>query len=131
MNSRFLSKVLIIALTLALTAPSGAKDLQSTAGEAAVGIGVAAAAVVVVVIIVAVHYSKKRSVTGCIASAVNGMTITDENGKRIYALSGNTLGIKSGERMKLNGQKLKSQGQEKTLGWEATRVNKDFGACRP
>ncbi|MGA9355106.1 MAG: hypothetical protein WBV46_15545 [Terriglobales bacterium] len=131
MNARFLSKALTIVLSLALATPAPAKSLQSTAGEIEVGIGAAAAAVVVVVIIVAVHYSKKRSITGCVASVGNGMTVTDENSKRVYALSGNTLGVKPGERMKLNGQKTKSQGPETILGWEATKVNKDFGVCQP
>ncbi len=131
MSSTHISGVLIIALGLALTMPAHAKSLQSTAGEAAVGIGAAAAAVVVVVIIVAVHYSKKRSITGCVAASGNGMTITDENNKQVYALSSDTLGIKPGDRMKLKGQKMKSAGQDKILGWEATKVSKDFGVCQP
>jgi hypothetical protein len=131
MTSKYISGVLIIALGLALTTPARARDLQSTAGEAAVGIGAAAAAVVVVVIIGAVHYSKKRSITGCVAPVGNGMTITDENSKRVYALSGNALGIKPGERMKLKGQKMKTAGPDKLLGWEATKVSKDFGVCQP
>ena len=131
MTSKYISGVLIIALGLALTTPARARDLQSTAGEAAVGIGAAAAAIVVVVIIVAVHYSAKRSITGCVAASGNGMTITDENNKQVYALSGDTLGIKPGDRMKLKGQKMKSAGPDKILGWEATKVSKDFGVCQP
>ena len=59
------------------------------------------------------------------------MTITDEKDKQVYALSGNTAGIKPGDRMKLQGKKVKSKGADKTLVWEAKAVPKDFGVCEP
>jgi hypothetical protein len=63
---------------------------------------------VAVVIIVTVYYSaKKRSITGCVASAGDGMSVTDEKDKRVYVLSGNTAGVKPGDRMKLQGKKVK------------------------
>ena len=84
----------------------------------------------VVVTIVIVHYSKKRSITGCVSSGPNGMTVTDENDKRIYALSGDTAGVKPGERMRLQGSKITSNGG-KPLGWDTRKINKDFGVCQP
>jgi hypothetical protein len=57
------------------------------------------------------------------------MTVTDEKDKEIYALSGDTTGVKVGDRMKLQGKKVKSKGPDKTLAWEAKKVAKDFGAC--
>ncbi len=101
-----------------------------TTGEI-VGAIVAAAAVVVVVVIVAVHYSKKRTITGCVNSGANGMTVTDEKDNRIYALSSNTEGIKPGDRMKLHGKRVKSKGPDKKLVWETKSVENDFGVCRP
>lgn len=59
------------------------------------------------------------------------MTVTDDKDKQIYALSGNTTGIKPGDRMRLQGKKVKSNGADKTLVWEAKAVTKDFGACQP
>ena len=57
------------------------------------------------------------------------MTITDEKDKQIYALSGDTAGIKPGNRMKLQGKKVKAA--DKTVVWEAKAVTKDFGVCQP
>lgn len=51
--------------------------------------------------------------------------------KRVYVLSGNMAGVKPGDRLKLQGKKVKPTGSEKTLGWEATKVAKDFGVCQP
>ncbi len=59
------------------------------------------------------------------------MTITDEEDKKTYALSGDTTGIKSGDRLKLLGKKVKPKGLDKTRVWEAKEVLKDFGTCLP
>ena len=42
---------------------------------------------------------KKRTITGCVTSGQNGMTVTDEKDKQVYALSGDTTGIKPGDRV--------------------------------
>ena len=59
------------------------------------------------------------------------MTIAEEKGKQVYALSGNTVGITPGERMSLKGKKAKSKATNQTLVWVATSVTKDFGVCQP
>jgi hypothetical protein len=59
------------------------------------------------------------------------MSVTDEKDKRTYVLSGNTAGIKPGDRMTLQGKKIKPKGTDKTLTWEAKNVTKDFGVCQP
>jgi hypothetical protein len=82
-------------------------------------------------IIVAIHYSKKRSITGCVAAAGSGMTISDEKGMRIYALASDTAGAKPGDRMKLKGKKAKHRGSDAVPVWEATAVSKDLGVCQP
>jgi hypothetical protein len=92
-------------------------------------VGVAAAVIVATVVVV--HYSKKRSLTGCVASAGGGMSVTDEKNKRVYALSGDKGGIKPGDRMKLRGKKVKSKGPAKALVWETKNVAHDFGVCQP
>jgi len=131
MTSKWASVVLIIALTLAITTPARGDSLKTQGDEILIGIVAVTAAVAVVITVLAVHYSKKRSITGCVASAGDGLTVTDENDKKIYALSGNTSGVKPGDRMKLKGKKVKPTGTDKTLVWEATDVSKDFGVCQP
>jgi hypothetical protein len=59
------------------------------------------------------------------------LTVTDEKDKQAYALSGDTTAIKSGNRMKLQGKKVKSTGTSQPLTWQAKKVAKDFGVCQP
>jgi hypothetical protein len=58
------------------------------------------------------------------------MTLIDEKDKQIYTLSGDTTDIKPGDRMKLQGKKVKPKDPE-TLVWEAKKVTNDYGACHP
>jgi len=132
MTSKYVSGILIIALVLAFSTPARADNLSTVGEHILIGIVAAAAAVGVVATVLVLHYSKKRAITGCVNSATDGMTITDEKDKRIYALSGNTTSIKPGDRMKLRGRKVKAMGPDKTTPvWEAKQVAKDFGVCRP
>ena len=86
----------------------------------------------VVIVVVVVHESrKKRTVTGCVISGANGMSVTDEKDKRIYALSGNTADIKTGDRFTLHGKKVNPKGANAPLGWHVNKETKDFGACQP
>jgi len=94
-----------------------------------IGIVVAVAVVVVVAVVLIVHHrSHKETITGCVTSGANGMSVTDEKDKRSYALSGNTAGVKPGDRMTLAG-KRKDAGNAPVF-W-AKNVTSDFGACQP
>jgi hypothetical protein len=123
---------LIVVLSVVLATPAEAQSgkIVNTGQIVAAIVGVAAALVVVTVVIIH-ESSKKRTITGCVNSEENGMSVTDEKDKRIYALSGNTAGIKPGDRITLQGKKVRPKGSDKTLVWEAKRVTKDFGACQP
>jgi hypothetical protein len=109
--------VLIVVLSVALAKPGDARGYPSSGGIVAAI--VAAGAAVVVVAVVVIHEStKKRTITACVNPGGSGMTVTDEKDRQTYALSGNTESIKPGERMKLQGKKVKSKGLEKALVWE-------------
>ena len=131
MTIKYISGVLIIALGLALPTPMAAQSGKIGYNGPVVGPIVGAAAGVVILIVVAVHYSKKRAITGCMAAAGNGMTITDEKDKKIYLLSGNTTGLKAGDRMTVKGKKTKQTTSDMPLGWKASEVSKDLGVCHP
>jgi hypothetical protein len=138
MTSKHLSGVLIIALSFVLRMPAEAQFCCTTTGSkpfvsggTIVGVVVGAAAVVAVVAVVVIHYSKKRAITGCVISGESGMTLTDEKDKQIYMLSGNTTDIKPGDRMKLQGKRVKPKSADKTVVWEARQVSKNYGACSP
>lgn len=123
--------VLIVILSSALAAPARANtSLKTAATEIVIGI-VAVAAAATVLVVVLIHKSKRTAITGCINSGANGMTITDEKDRQIYALSGNTMGIKPGTRLKLHGKRVKSKAADKRLVWETTAVTKEFGLCHP
>src|ERR1039458_4484583 len=130
MTSRYLSGVLIIALSLVLM-PAEAQNSGKIVSNGTIdGVIVGVAAGVAVIAIVAIHYSKKRTITGCVNSGGNGLTVTDEKDKQTYALSGDTTGIKPGDRMRVQGKKVKSS-PDKPIEWEARKATKDFGVCRP
>ncbi|MGB6677139.1 MAG: hypothetical protein WBE44_10645 [Terriglobales bacterium] len=126
--------VLIIAFGVAVATPAEAQFINGqigpSAGPIVAGIVGTAAAVVVVTVLV-IHYSKKRAITGCVVSAQSGMTLIDEKDKQTYMLSGDTTGIKAGDRMKLKGKKVKPKDPDRTLVWEARQVSKNYGACSP
>ena len=131
MTSNYLWRgVTIIALSTVLVAPARADKVQTDGEEIVIGIVAVAAALVVTTVLV-IHYSKKRAITGCVSSVENGMALTDEKDHQIYSLSGDTVGIKPGDRMKLQGKKIKPKGPDKTLVWETKQSNKDFGLCQP
>ena len=129
-SKHFFRIALIGILTLALSTTLQADQLQSDADHV-LAAAIAVVAVVVVVTVVLIHQaSSNHTVTGCVSSAPNGITVTSEKDKRVYALSGDTAGIKPGERMTLHLRKIKTKGSN-TLTWEAKKVTKDFGVCQP
>lgn len=138
MKTKCLTSLLVAALCLPLC-PSlrgqtngGGFNLGNIGPSGAQVYGgiVGGAAAVGVITYLAIHYSKKRAVTGCITSAENGMTVTDEKDHQTYVLSGNTADITPGARLKVAGKKVKSKTADATLDWRATKVKKNFGACQ-
>ena|ERR1017187_3316097 len=126
---RFWSGVLIAVLTLSVAQPAqAAQSINTQADEIVIGIVVVAAAIGVVATVLILHYSKRATITGCVKSETNGMSVTNEKDQRNYALSGSMIGIRPGERVTLKG-KRKDAG--KTFVFEAQKVTRDFGACQP
>ncbi|HEY1678681.1 MAG TPA: hypothetical protein VGG04_13285 [Candidatus Sulfotelmatobacter sp.] len=131
MISKCLSGVLIVVLSLVLAVPAEAQNSGKIVSNGTIaGAIVGIAAGVAVIAIVAIHYSKKRAITGCVNSGATGMTVTDEKDRQTYVLSGDTTGIKPGNRIKIQGKKVKSKGADKPLEWDANKVARDFGVCR-
>jgi hypothetical protein len=122
---------LVVVLTLVLAVPSRADKLETIGHNIEIGIVAVTAAIAVVVTVVIIHYSKKRTITGCVNSGGNQMTITDEKDRQTYRLSGNMVGVTAGDRIKLKGKKVKQKAPGNTLVWEAQQVSQDFGVCHP
>jgi hypothetical protein len=123
----------IVAFCVILATPARAAtdELHDQIRNAVIGI-VAVAAALTVIIVVVVHESKKkRTVTGCVTSGANGMSVADEKDKRIYSLSGNTADIKLGDRVTLQGKKAKRKDASAPLTWEVNKETRDLGVCQP
>ena len=132
MTPKYVSAVLMIVLSFVLCMPAEAQNSGKIVSNGTIaGVIVGVVAGVAVIAIVAIHYSKKRTITGCVNTAANGVTIADEKDHQTYVLSSNTEGIKPGDRVKLHGKKVKSKDPDKTLVWETKNVAKDYGVCQP
>jgi hypothetical protein len=129
-NSKFPWRLAVICvLCLALATETKADSLK-TAGELFIVAIVAVTAAVVVVTVLVIKQAKGRTITGCVNSGESGMLLTNEKDKHVYVLSGDTAGVKPGDRMTLTGKKVKSTSGT-SLVWETKRIGKDFGVCRP
>jgi len=114
-----------------LAIPTQADQLGDDARNAVIGIVAVAVALVVITVVIVHESRKKRTVTGCVTSGANGMSVTDEKDKRIYALSGNTADIKPGDRFTLHGKKVNPKGANAPLSWQVNNEINDLGACHP
>jgi hypothetical protein len=98
--------VLIVVLSVVLAKPAeaqaGAGKIVSAGTIVGAIVGIVAAVVVVTVVVIQ-ESSKKRTITGCVSSGENGISVRDEKDKRTYA-SGNTAGIRAGDRITLQGK---------------------------
>ena len=139
--TKILSGVLIVALVLILCVPAEAQRPNVVAPSSAkisgvsnaeiVGIVVGVVVPVVVIAVVVMHHSaKQRKITGCVVASPSGLTVNNERDNRVYALSGDTSGVKAGERMSLQGHKIDA-GAGNPLGWQVSQIQKDYGACQP
>jgi hypothetical protein len=122
--------ILVFFLSVGLAPPARAVNPDKVV--IAIGATAAAAAIVLFVTISSLHHRRKSIViTGCVVSAESGMAINADDDKKLYSLSGDTTGVKPGDRMSLLGKETKSNRHDQARGWEITKVVKDFGACQP
>ena len=93
-------------------------------GAQVAGAAVAAGAVIGVVLYLSLH---RPSITGCIRSADNAYTITDQNGQLSYTVVNSATGLKPGERVKLQGKKKKDKSGN--LTFRMKKIKHDYGPC--
>lgn len=125
----FLRGLLIAVLCAIIATPARAETITAARDQLVIGIVVVAAGIAVLTTFLILHNKhQKRAITGCVGSAPSGMSLTDEKDQRIYSLSGDTAGVKPGERMSLEG---KPRTSGKTLVLDVHIVTKDLGACQP
>jgi hypothetical protein len=129
-SKRFWCGVLIVVLSLVLAEPAEASGYPS-AGAIVGGIAAVAAAVVIIAVVVIHKSTSKRTITGCVSTGGNGLSIVDDKDKKSYSIAGNTTGIQPGERVTLQGKKIKTQDNGKALVWKTKQITQDYGVCQP
>jgi hypothetical protein len=122
-----------LALCLLLAMPalpqSGGGQIGPSNGEI-VGIIAGVAAGLTVVGVLVYHQTHKHaSITGCVASGVEGLTLQNEKDKKAYALSGDSAALKAGERVTVKGKKVKDSSGK--TSFQVEKLIKDFGGCTP
>lgn len=138
MNRSFLLRTSVtLALCLLLSLPTFAQgfsgfnlgNIGPSKGEV-VGIIIGVAAVITVSIILIHHETHKHpSITGCVASGADGLTLQNEKDKKVYALSGDVAVLGVGERGTLKGKKVK--GPNGRASFQVEKLTKDYGKCNP
>ena len=88
---------------------------------AAVGVGIGFG------VYFAVHHG--HSLTGCAATASDGLQLATDGGGQTYALGGDVAGIKAGDRVRVSGKKDKKAGGA-VQTFEVSKLSKDFGPCK-
>jgi hypothetical protein len=120
--------IAIILLSLLLfiaTQPAHADELHNAAVAAVVGI-VVGTAVITIAIVYLVR--KNPSLKGCASPTPAGLTLTNEDDRQTYLLTGDIASIKPGERIKISGKK----GKKVPTGnrpFIVEKFSKDYGAC--
>ena len=124
------SAALALCLLLALPAfPQTGGNIGPSKGEV-VAIIVGAAAVITGVGFLIYHETHKHpSITGCVASGADGLTLKNEKDKKVYALSGDSVALGAGERVTLKGKKVKNSSGKPSV--QVEKLTKDYGTCNP
>jgi hypothetical protein len=131
-RNKFLAIAIVCALALTLVAPPEAQATTPIGGVTksdVVGIGIAVAAIgagIGIVIYYAVHHN--HNLTGCAVSGANGLELQNKGDQQTYALVGAVAGIKSGERVRVSGKKVKRTAGS-TQQFLVEQLSKDDGAC--
>lgn len=97
-------------------------------GGAIVGAAVGIGAVVTIGVVLAVNHSH-HVVSGCVVSGPDGLKLQTSDSKT-YALEGDTVDLKAGDRVKIRGSRVKkTKGVTGPDVFKVEKLNKDYGAC--
>jgi len=127
------SAALALCLLLALPAfpqiGGNLGNIGPSKGEVIAIIAGAAAAITVVGFLIYHETHKHPSITGCVASGADSLTLKNEKDKKVYALSGDSAALRVGERVTLKGKKTKDSSGKPLF--QVEKLTKDYGACNP
>jgi hypothetical protein len=132
-NRCIIAEVAACALLIAAIAPATAQSSTPIGGVTksdAVGIGVAVAALGVGIgigIYYAVHHG--HSLNGCAVAGSSGLELQNRGDQQTYALVGEVAEIKSGDRVRVSGKKVKQVGNG-ARQFVVEKLTRDYGACK-
>lgn len=127
-HKRIWRAALMMVLCAVLASPADAITLNTAGNLVVAGIIIVGASIGVVVAVLVVHEKHKNTrITGCIAGTT-GLILSNEKDSNVYTLSGDTRGIKQGERMTLEGRRHKG---DSGPTFDVHRMASDLGPCRP
>src|SRR5271170_1742804 len=102
--------VLLVTATMTARAQTGIGGVKSKGQVAAVAAGLVGGGVLIGIgVYYAIHHG--HSLTGCAVSGPNGVQMRSEGDQQTYALGGDTAEIKSGERIRVSGNKGKKDAE--------------------
>lgn len=77
-----------------------------------------------------IHETHKHpTITGCLASNADGLSLTNEKDKKVYTLAGNLAALQAGKMLVIKGKKVKDSAGK--LSFQLEKLTKDLGACQP
>ena len=119
--------VLLVILALVFPArPARADEIKNEVIVAVVAIVVVTAAITTAIVLSIRHHP---SISGCVTDGPAGMQMVNEGDQTSFLLTGDTVGVKAGERVKLQGKK---NGRDATGSrhFFVEKIKKDYGVCR-
>jgi hypothetical protein len=126
-NSTALALCLLLALPALSQFGGNAGNIGPSKGQVIAAIAGAAAVITAAGFLIYHETHKHPSITGCVFSGEDGLTLQNERDKKPYALSGNSAGLQAGERVTVKGKKHKDSDGKVSLQVET--LTKDFGTC--
>ena len=109
----------------------GYGNIGPSKGEVIGIIAGAAAALTVVGLLIYHETHTHPSITGCVVSGADGLTLKNEKDKKVYALSGDSAALRAGERVTLKGKKIKDSIGNGKPSFQVEKLTKDYGTCNP
>jgi hypothetical protein len=129
---RWLIPILCVALVV-LVVPMQTKaasfSISPISGGEAAGIIVGIAAVGLGIGIGAYLLLRSPSITGCVASVPQGLSLRNDGDQQTYTLGGDVAGIKAGDRIRVSGKKKKKE-VSGSREFTVSKLKKDFGPCK-
>jgi len=128
------SLALVLGLLLALPAfpqSGGYGSIGPGKGEVIGGIAGGADVLGVVGYLIYHETHKPPTITGCLTSKADGLSLTNKKDQKVYTLNGNLAALEPGEKVAIKGRKVSTKDASGKLSFEVEKLNKDLGACQP